>query len=248
MSELIIGLHSIAHALKNKKRILKHLYLNEDGKNELQNKYQLKAKEFPSTVMKNHHFQDKAKELFQGNDQKFSRIPTGALLEVEPLEEYDANWLYKKLNTDKNLKLLCLDQITDVHNGGAIFRTAAFYGVDIILLPEKGSFGLTPGFFRISSGAREHIQIARVSSFPKTVAKLQEKGVEVIAFDEHAEKALDEINEMSLHRLLIFGTEETGISHALMRVAENKLRIVPKGEILSLNVSVAAALGMEKAF
>ncbi len=247
-SEIIIGIHSVANALKNPMRKIVKLFLNEEGKVELQKKYNLQAKNFPSEVLKNHILQETAKKLFEANEHKFSRIPTGLVLETSPLEEYDINWIYTQVEKPAPLKILCLDQVTDVHNGGAIFRTAAFYGVNIILLPEKGSFGLSPGFYRISSGAREFIQIVRINSFPKIINKLQDKGVEVVALSEHAEQSLEHLEPMNKHRLLILGAEETGISHALLRIVKKQMRIEPKGQIESLNVSVAAAVAMQKCF
>ncbi len=246
MGELIIGVHSIAHALMNKNRNLIKLYANEEGKVELQKKYSLLTKDFPSEILKNHHLQEKGKELFQKYDQTYSRLPSGLLLETNSLEERDPNWLNEKISTQEKLKILCLDQITDIHNGAAIFRTAAFYGVNVIMLPQKGSFSLTPGFFRISSGAREHIEIVRVASFPKVIKKLSEKGVEVIALSEHAKES--ELEPAMGHRLLVLGAEETGISHALLRVIEKQVSLASRGPIASLNVSVASALAMDKSF
>ncbi len=246
MQDLITGVHSVAHALQNPKRNLSKLYLNEEGKTELQKKYNLLAKNFNSEVLKNHHLQEKAKEFFNANDQKFTRLPSGLLLVADSIEEKDSNWLYKEVETKNNLKILVLDQITDIHNGAAIFRTAAFFGVDIILLPQKGSFSLTAGFFRISSGSREHIEIVRSSSFPKTVSKLIERGVEVLALDEHAKES--NLVKATSNRALVLGAEETGISNALLRLIDRHVSLASLGNIQSLNVSVASALAMQKSF
>ncbi len=56
-----------------------------------------------------------------------------------------------------------LDQITDVHNAAAIMRSAAFYGVDCVLISQKGNFGMGPNFARIASGALEYVKIIQFS-------------------------------------------------------------------------------------
>jgi 23S rRNA (guanosine2251-2'-O)-methyltransferase len=245
--EIIVGLHSVAHALQNSERVVEKLYLTEEGRKELKSKHGINLKPINHEVLKKTNFQTEAQKVFKKHKQTYHKITTGCFLICEELEEHDVKWLYDRVQSD-SLKILCLDQITDVHNGAAIFRTASFYGVDVVLLPTKGAFSFTPGFYRISSGAREHIQIVRSASFPKTISKLQELGVDVLALSEHAEKDLDKFYSNQRCKMLILGAEETGISNAIMRIVENKLRLESKGEIKSLNVSVAAALAMEKTF
>jgi 23S rRNA (guanosine2251-2'-O)-methyltransferase len=155
--------------------------------------------------------------------------------------------MYEQLESRIPIKILALDQITDAHNGAAIMRTAAFYGVDCILISARGNFGLGPGFARIASGATEHVKIVRCSALPKTLTKIKDLGAIVIGLSEHASGDLGTIDNKK-PICLILGAEDVGMSHAVSRVVETTISFKPQGKIKSLNVSVAAAIAMEKIF
>jgi 23S rRNA (guanosine2251-2'-O)-methyltransferase len=250
--ELIIGIHSIVSALKNSQRSNFKIYMTEEGKQELLKKAQMspsQLKSIPHEMLSGHRLQEVAKTYFKKLDLEFQRIPSQIFLITTPLESYDAAWLYDQVIQNKNLKILCLDQITDVHNGAAILRTASFYGVDIVILPSKKSFGLTPSFYRIASGATEFLNLVQVNSLPKTISKLKELEVTLIALTEHSPQPItDEILNSASNLCLVLGQEETGISNAVLRLIDYQLGLISKGEIKSLNVSVAAAIAMEKSF
>jgi 23S rRNA (guanosine2251-2'-O)-methyltransferase len=251
--DIIIGLHSVYHALKNPNRRGKRVLCTDEGFKELKKKYNDVSSFLNDIELKklsNHDFQQESKSIYQKSDLQYSRIPSGVLLESDELQTYDVPWLYEKIESKDPLKILCLDQVTDIHNGAAIFRTAAFYGVDIILLPVKGSFRFTPSFYRISSGSVEHVKIVRGQNFVKMINKLQEKKVHVFGLSEHAEEHLTKETIMGLegHKCLVLGAEEKGISHAILRIIQHKLALESHGEIKSLNVSVASALAMERTF
>ncbi|MBL7664195.1 MAG: hypothetical protein JNM93_03600 [Bacteriovoracaceae bacterium] len=251
--DFIIGLHSIYHALKNPKRLNKKIITTEDGLAQLQKKYpdthQL-LKSIPVEKLATDKFQSVTDQMFLKAGHKVRRITSGMLLTAEAIDELDVNFLYDYVIDKDNLKILCLDQVTDIQNAAGIYRTAAFYNVDIIILPKRGSFAFNPGFYRISSGAVEHIMTVRCSNFIKMVNKLQELDVHVIGLTEHAEQAIDSqaIRALKGNKCLILGAEETGISHALLRVIKNQLALPTTSQIQSLNVSVAAALALEKSF
>ena len=166
---------------------------------------------------------------------------------VSPINIWEPTWIYQQLESRIPIKILALDQVTDAHNGAAIMRTAAFYGVDAILISARGSFGLGPGFSRIASGATEHVKIVRCSALPKTITKIKELGAICIGLSEHATSDLGTI-DITKPICLVLGAEDVGMSHAVSRVVETTISFKPAGKIKSLNVSVAAAIAMEKIF
>jgi 23S rRNA (guanosine2251-2'-O)-methyltransferase len=166
---------------------------------------------------------------------------------VSPIEVLDPSWIYNQLESRIALKILALDQVTDAHNGAAIMRTAAFYGVDVILISSKGNFGLGPNFARIASGACEHVKIVRCSALPKTITKLKDLGVMCVGLSEHATEELNKLDTKN-SVCLVLGAEDVGMSHAVSRVVDQTIAFKPLGKIKSLNVSVAAAIAMEKIF
>lgn len=244
--EIIIGIHSIRAALENTNRTCTHLYLTEDAQKEL--KSSIKGS-LELTILSSHKLQEVAKQKFKDIDVEYNRVPSGAFLIAQPLDERDMNDLYE-LVAEGGKKILCLDQISDVHNGAAILRTASFYGVDAVILPAKKSFRYTPGYFRISSGAHEYLNLFQVNNLGKTIRKMQENGTTVIGLSEHADKGFEpkDLLHSGKSLALVLGKEETGISNAVLRVVDYKLSLESQGSIKSLNVSVAGAVSLEKCF
>lgn len=247
--DIIVGIHSIAEAIKNSSRAIYKIVATDDGMNDLRKRGEISSKDLEGIDIElyaSHKFQEMGKSIYKDLDYNFSRIPSGVYLLCSKVELYDVTWIYEKLKNKKRLKILCLDQVTDVHNGAAILRTAAFYGVDCILTASKGNFGMGPNFSRIASGALEHVKIVKCSSLPKMLNKLHDLGVHSIGLSEHASGEFELEKNTSV--CLLLGAEDVGLSNALLRVVKEKVSLKPYGQIKSLNVSVAAAVAMEKYF
>lgn len=246
-SDLIIGVHSIAAALNNPKRGALHLTATEQARDELKKKASLERARVQ--LVSPHKLQEEGKARFKELGKEYQRIPSGAFLTADPLEELTAKDLYDVV-TQGPKRILCLDQITDVHNGAAILRTASFYGVDAVVLPGKKSFGESPTYFRIASGAHEHLNLIKVNNLAKTLTKLKELGAITVGLSEHADEefATSALRNGPKSLALVLGKEETGISHAVLRVLDHRMSLKSQGAIKSLNVSVAAAVSMEKCF
>lgn len=246
--DIVVGIHSIVEALKNPARTNYLLYSCDEGIQEFQKKAGVHPRKFDVELrmMNPHEVQEEAKRIFYEFDFTYNRVPSNTFLLTSPLPEREPTWLYEKV-AQGPVKLLCLDQVTDAHNGAAIMRTAAFYGVDAILISMKGSFGIGPHFHRIASGASEYVEVVKCASLPKILTKLETLGVECIGLSEHAEGEVSARGEAD-KICLVLGAEDVGLSNAVMRVLKRKVAFVPKGKIQSLNVSVAAAIAMEKYF
>jgi 23S rRNA (guanosine2251-2'-O)-methyltransferase len=245
--DLIFGLHSIAAALGNSRRVHQKLYATDEGLIELSKKHRLNPKELNVKIelLSSHLLQEKAKRLCQEMDVEFYRVPSQIFLQTSKLETYSI----KDFLHNPEARLLALDQITDVHNGAAILRTACFYGISGVLIPSEKSFGLTPSFYRIASGATEFIQLIRVNSLSRAVGQLNDAGYLTVGLSEHSTENLLTDDLRSQKRIcLLLGAEETGLSHAVARLVKKNLSLPAQGEIKSLNVASAAAIAMEKCF
>lgn len=248
--DLIVGVHSIKAALNNEDRINKQIFCTQDAltdlkKNKIINKNELAKAEL--TILKHNEFSKQAEQFYRSLDLKFQRVPSQIFLicSRKPIEEVP--WLYQQSDQLENFKILALDQITDIQNAGAIARTASFYGVDALIIPQKGSFGLTPSFYRNASGAAEYLEVVRVTNLARTLTKLQEKGIICLGLSEHADHviAADELRKIG-SLCLVFGKEDSGLSNAVERSINQHMSLESLGDIKSLNVSVAAAIAMEK--
>jgi 23S rRNA (guanosine2251-2'-O)-methyltransferase len=141
----------------------------------------------------------------------------------------------------KNPFLVALDGVTDVRNFGAIARTAECAGVDALLIPGKGSAQINSDAVKTSAGALNHIPVCREKNLAQSMKYLKNNGLVVIAATEKADKSVYEV-DFSNPLVLLLGSEETGISADLLKLADEWASIPHFGNIASLNVSVAAAI------
>ena len=137
--------------------------------------------------------------------------------------------------------VLILDQITDVRNFGAIVRTAECGGVHAIVIPEKGMARIGADAVKTSAGALHSIPICRSSNLASAINFLKDSGMKVVASTEKAEKNYTQA-KMDVPLALVMGAEDTGISPAILKLADEQVKIPLFGNIESLNVSVAAGL------
>ncbi len=138
--------------------------------------------------------------------------------------------------------LILLDGITDPHNLGAIIRTAECVGAHGVIVPERRSVGLTPAAVKASAGAVEHVKVARVGNLTRTMQDLQKAGLWITAATtdgEDFQKA-----DLSGPVALVIGSEGEGISRLVQEHCDRAVSLPLKGEIGSLNASVAAGVLM----
>jgi 23S rRNA (guanosine2251-2'-O)-methyltransferase len=255
MNDLIVGIHSIEEAIKNPKRKPLNLYCTKESFDILSKRGKLtrdQLEKLPKEFLSPHDIQEKAKIICKKFDFLYKRITSNLFLVANPLPEYDLNFLFDELKSGQKKKILCLDQVTDIQNAAAILRTAAFYGVDYVVVSFKGTFGRGPGFSRLSSGALEHIPIIRCASLPKAITSIKKNAVYVIGFSEHSTTTVEELLGKKLSSdtsiCLVLGAEDKGLSSAVTRIMDDMVALIPSGPIKSLNVSVAAAIAMDRIF
>lgn len=249
-SEIIIGLHGIKAALENPRRHLLRWIATEEGVMDFNKRTGKNVKSFPFKIelVASHKLQEEAQKEFLKRQLEFQRVPSQMFAIFEALETLEFEELKRIITSSDNLKILALDQISDVHNGAAILRTAAFYGIDIVLLPQEKSFSLTPSFYRIASGAPEYLKFYRTPHLSRTLGQLKDLGVKLIGLSEHAESAIDSSVLNSDKMALVLGAEDVGLSNAVKRQMDDLLAIKPRGIIKSLNVSTAAAVALQICF
>jgi 23S rRNA (guanosine2251-2'-O)-methyltransferase len=139
--------------------------------------------------------------------------------------------------------LVVIDRVTDVRNFGAVARTAECAGVDAIVMEERGNAPMTSDAMKTSAGALNHLPVCREKDLRKTIKALRDNGIKVIACTEKAQNTLYAI-DLTGPIAIIMGSEEDGISEALLREADELVKIPIKGKIESLNVSVAAGIAL----
>ena len=138
--------------------------------------------------------------------------------------------------------LVLLDGITDPHNLGAIIRTAECAGAHGVIVSERRAVGLTPAAVKASAGAVEHLPVARVVNLSQTLEELKAQGIWSFAADMEGEdyRKVDFAGPVAL----IIGAEGEGVSRLLLSKCDHRVSLPQKGEIQSLNASVAAGVLM----
>lgn len=139
--------------------------------------------------------------------------------------------------------ILLLDHITDVRNMGAIVRTAECAGVHAVVIPDRGTAQLNEDAIKTSSGALLRMKICRESNLKTVLNLAKQYGMQVCAATEKGATSYLGV-DFKKPTLLIMGSEDTGISADLLRLADVRAALPIRGEIQSLNVSVAAGIFM----
>ena len=247
-TDLIFGLHSIAEALKNPKRGEWHIYATDESLKELRKLHfdnKKLAENIETSILSSHKLQEEGKFQLRERGFKEQRVPSQIFLVTKKLEEKSIAAIYESADKNENLKIMALDQVTDIHNLAAILRTAAFYNLDYVLISKKGPMNFPPSYYRIASGAAEYVNLINCSGLPKALNKLKDKRVTCLGLAEEATTTAEE-DQGRAKTCLVMGSEDTGLSNATRRILETFVALPAKGSIKSLNVSVAAAIAMEK--
>ncbi len=137
--------------------------------------------------------------------------------------------------------ILLLDGVSDVRNFGAIARSAECAGVHAIVIPASGSAAINADAVKTSAGALHRIPVCRHRDLLTVMRFLKESGLRMFAATEKTRDSMY-ATEMTGPAGLVLGSEDTGISAQLLRIADSWVSIPMKGSIASLNVSVAAGV------
>lgn len=133
-----------------------------------------------------------------------------------------------------------LDGIEDPHNLGAIIRTANLAGAHGVIIPKRRAVGLTPTVAKTSAGAINYTPVAKVTNITNTIKDLKEKGMWFVCADMGGTTMYD-LNLIGSIGLVI-GNEGEGVSKLVKENCDMIASIPMKGDIDSLNASVAAGV------
>ena len=136
--------------------------------------------------------------------------------------------------------LVILDHLEDPHNFGAIIRTCEAAGVDAIIIPKDRSVNINSTVMKTSAGALENIQICMVTNINNTIKELKNKGFWIVGTDMKGEDYTQIDYKCPL--ALVIGNEGSGMSRIVKDSCDFIATIPMKGEINSLNASVATGI------
>lgn len=136
--------------------------------------------------------------------------------------------------------LILLDNIEDPHNLGAIIRTANLAGAHGVIIPKRRAAGLTATVAKASAGALNYTPVAKVTNLSQTIKELKERGIWFVCADMGGDTmyGLDLRGPIGL----VIGSEGDGVSKLVKENCDFIASIPMKGDIDSLNASVAAGV------
>ncbi|NIK12914.1 23S rRNA (guanosine(2251)-2'-O)-methyltransferase RlmB [Alkalibacillus almallahensis] len=138
---------------------------------------------------------------------------------------------------------ILLDQLEDPHNLGSIMRTADAVGAHGIVIPKQRSVQLTQTVAKASTGAIEHIPVARVTNMNQTIEELKEHNVWIVGTDASADQDYREA-AYDMPIALVIGSEGQGMSRLVAKNCDWFVKLPMKGQVTSLNASVSASILM----
>lgn len=136
--------------------------------------------------------------------------------------------------------IILLDNIEDPHNLGAIIRTANLAGAHGVIIPKNRAVGLTAAVARTSAGALNYTPVAKVTNLGQTIEELKKKGLWFVCADMDGARMYD--LDLKGPIGLVIGNEGSGVGRLVKEKCDMIASIPMKGDIDSLNASVAAGV------
>jgi 23S rRNA (guanosine2251-2'-O)-methyltransferase len=173
-----------------------------------------------------------------------SRNTQGVLAFVGTKEFSDISQLFDvaKAANEKPFFLI-FDEIEDVHNLGALIRTAVCTGAHGGIIPKHHNAPVNDTVVKTSAGASMHFPMARVTNIAQAIDELKENGVWIVGTEMTAQKSFTEV-DYSVPVALVIGNEGKGIRRLVKDKCDFLVKIPMKGDFESLNASVAGAIVM----
>jgi 23S rRNA (guanosine2251-2'-O)-methyltransferase len=216
-SELVYGRRAVREALRGPREVLELLATERASRDG----WERKPKVVPERVL---------------SEVAGTRDHQGVVARVEPYRYADA---YELAAVEEPL-LVCLDQVTDPRNLGAVCRSAEGAGATGVVLPAHRSARVTPAVARSSAGAVEHLPVAVVPNLARWLNDVKSGRLWVWAADVGGTP----MGEADLRGgvALVFGAEGQGLRPLVRKACDGAVSIPLLGRTESLNVSVAAAV------
>jgi len=140
--------------------------------------------------------------------------------------------------------LVALDGVTDPRNLGAVVRSAAAFGAQGVVVPERRAAGMTAAAWKTSAGAAARLPVARATNLTRTLRSFADGGLVVVGLAADADVTLDDLAAATDPLVLVVGSEGRGLSRLVGETCDLTVRIPMAGEVESLNAGVAAGVAL----
>jgi 23S rRNA (guanosine2251-2'-O)-methyltransferase len=185
--------------------------------------------------------------LLEVTRQQMDTMTGGALhqglaLSIPPYEyAHPDDLLARALEAPRPL-LVALDGITDPRNLGAVVRSAAAFGAQGVLVPERRAAAMTAVAWRTSAGAAARLPVARCTNMARTLASYKAAGLFVAGLAAEGSVGLDDLELATGPLVLVVGSEGDGLGRLVAQTCDVTVSIPMAGGTESLNAGIAAAV------
>ncbi len=161
----------------------------------------------------------------------------GVCAEVSPYRYADPD----SLLAAEDALVVCLDEVQDPHNLGAVCRVAESAGAAGVVIPERRAAEVTPAAAKAAAGAVEHMAVARVGNLANWLADAKAVGAWVYGAESGPESAPYDTLDYRGRVVLVLGSEGRGLRPRVAASCDQLVALPQRGRVNSLNVSTAAA-------
>ena len=193
---------------------------------------------------------DRGLPVLEVSRSELDRMTGGILhqgigLQVPPYPyAHPEDLLARALHAAAPALVVALDGVTDPRNLGAVVRSAAAFGAQGVLLPERRAVGITATAWRTSAGAAARIPVARATNLVRTLTAYRKAGLFLVGLAADGEVSLDDLEAAVDPMALVVGSEGAGLSRLVSETCDMALSIPMTVATESLNASVAAAVAL----
>ncbi len=244
-SEIIYGRNSVMEALKSEISINKIIVCREDDNGRLK---AIEALGRQKKIIVQYRTRKEIDAIILKQTGEKNVNHQGALAYIAAAEYAEPEDIINNAKErGESPFVLVLDGIQDPHNLGAIIRTADAVGAHGVIIPKRRSCALTGAVSKTSAGALAHVPVARVSNIVQTLDYLKEQGLWVAGTDLTGETEFFNA-KLNGPLALVIGSEGNGMAELTRKNCDFVLTIPMKGQVTSLNASVAAGVVMYEIF
>lgn len=231
-ADLIAGRNAIAEALRAG-RAIDSLYVQRGERGGALQALVKKAKEAGAAIKE---ADPKKLDYLCGGANHQGVVAVAAVKEYATVED-----LFRRAQEkDEPPFFVVCDELEDPHNLGAILRTAECAGAHGVIIPKRRSVGLTYAVGKASAGAVEYLPVARVGNLPSLLEELKARGLWIYAADMDGSPWCQ--TDFTGPTALVIGSEGRGVGRLVREKADFVVSLPLKGNINSLNASVAAGI------
>jgi len=238
----LYGRHAVIAALENQARhchrlIVTKEFLTTHGE-ELQKTLDTSERKRPGAETCERHVIDDTLGASAQN-----AVHQGIALQADPLPRKNLEDILPVLSQNETALVVVLDQATDPQNIGAVLRSAAAFGAQAVLIPERNAPETTAALAKAACGALERIPFIRITNLSRSLDQLKEEGFWSVGLDGYADTLLSKI-DMKGKTVLVMGSEGSGLRRLTKENCDFLAKIPISKAVESLNLSNATAVSL----